>query len=151
MVKAELKNYRQSPRKVRLVADIVRGKKVNEALNILTVTAKRSSLPIKKLVESAIANAKHNFGLDENNLFIKEISVNEGVTIHRWMPRARGSAAPIRKRTSRVFVILGEVNPSNKNKKPVEVIAEVANDNKETKSEPVKKTATKKVVSKNKK
>lgn len=95
MVKAELKNYRQSPRKVRMVVDVVRGKKVKEALNILTVTTKRSSLPIKKLVESAIANAKHNFNLEAENLFIKEISVNEGVTAHRWMPRARGSAAPI--------------------------------------------------------
>lgn len=143
MVKAELKNYRQSPRKVRMVVDIVRGKKVKEALNILTVTTKRSSLPIKKLVESAIANAKHNFNLEVENLFIKEISVNEGVTAHRWMPRARGSAAPIRKRSSRILVILDELkNKKSKKAAKVENTETVAESKVETK---VKKT-TKKVT-----
>jgi large subunit ribosomal protein L22 len=116
MVKAELKNYRQSPRKVRMVVDVIRGKKVKEALNVLTLTTKRSSLPIKKLVESAIANAKHNFNLESADLFVKEISVNEGVTMYRSMPRARGSSDPIRKRTSRVLVILDELK-SKKTKK----------------------------------
>ncbi len=143
MVKAELKNYRQSPRKVRMVVDVVRGKKVKEALNILTVTTKRSSLPIKKLVESAIANAKHNFNLEAENLFIKEISVNEGVTAHRWMPRARGSAAPIRKRSSRILVILDELkNKKSKKAAKAENTETVAESKVETK---VKKT-TKKVT-----
>jgi len=113
MIKAELKNYRQSPRKVRMVVDVIRGKKVKEALNILTLTTKRSSLPIRKLVESAVANAKHVSNLEATDLFIKEISVNEGATMYRSMPRARGSSAPIRKRTSRILVILDEL----KNKK----------------------------------
>ncbi len=123
MVKAELKNYRQSPRKVRLVVDLIRGKKVKDALGLLSVTTRRSSLPIKKLVESAIANAKHNFNLESADLFVKEISVNEGVTMYRSMPRARGSSAPIRKRTSRVLVILDELKNSKKLNKKSKVAA----------------------------
>jgi large subunit ribosomal protein L22 len=110
MVKAELKNYRQSPRKVRMVADVIRGKKAKEAINLLSVTTKRSSTPLKKLLESAIANAKNNLDLDSANLFIKKITVDSGPTMNRWMPRARGSAAPIRKRTSRITIILEELN-----------------------------------------
>ena len=123
MVKAELKNYRQSPRKVRLVVDLIRGKKVKDALGLLSVTTRRSSLPIKKLLDSAIANAKHNFNLESADLFIKEISVNEGVTMYRSMPRARGSSAPIRKRTSRVLVILDELKNSKKLNKKSKVAA----------------------------
>ena len=108
MVVAILNNYRQSPRKVRVVADTVRGKGVDEAVAILTFMAKRSSLPIKKLVESAIANAVANHQLDRKNLFVKEIMVNAGVVMKRSMPAARGSAHPIKKRTSTVKVILGE-------------------------------------------
>ena len=78
MVKAELKNYRQSPRKVRMVVDVVRGKKVKDALNILTLTTKRSSLPIKKLVESAIANAKHTVKA-ENTETVAETKVEAKV------------------------------------------------------------------------
>jgi len=144
MVKAELKNYRQSPRKVRMVVDVIRGKKVKEALNILSLTTKRSSLPIKKLVESAIANAKHNFNLESENLFIKEISVNEGVTAHRWMPRARGSAAPIRKRSSRILVILDELK-NKKSKKTVKAeTSETVSEEKVEKK--VAKKTTKKVT-----
>ena len=143
MVKAELKNYRQSPRKVRLVVDLIRGKKVKDALGLLSVTTRRSSLPIKKLVESAIANAKHNFNLESADLFVKEISVNEGVTMYRSMPRARGSSAPIRKRTSRVLVILDELKNSKKLNKKSKVAAET-----ETKAKVVEKAvkSTKKVT-----
>jgi large subunit ribosomal protein L22 len=148
MVKAELKNYRQSPRKVRLVVDLIRGKKVKDALGILSVTTRRSSLPIKKLVESAIANAKHNFNLESADLFVKEIAVNEGATMYRSMPRARGSSAPIRKRTSRVLVVLDELKNSKKlNKKSKAVSAEVVAEEKVEKTEkkPAKKvTKTKK-------
>jgi large subunit ribosomal protein L22 len=101
--KAELKNYRQSPRKVRLVADLVRGKKVEEALTLLDFVPKRASLPLKKLINSAYANA----GKAEN-LIVKEISVNAGPTLHRSQPRSRGMANPIKKRTSRVRVVLAE-------------------------------------------
>jgi len=140
MVKAELKNYRQSPRKVRLVVDLIRGKKVKDALGLLSVTTRRSSLPIKKLVESAIANAKHNFNLESVDLFVKEISVNEGVTMYRSMPRARGSSAPIRKRTSRVLVILDELKNSKKINKKTKV---VATEVKESKVESTEKKVTK--------
>jgi len=108
MVVAILNNYRQSPRKVRVVADTVRGKGVEEAIATLTFMAKRSSLPIKKLVESAIANAEKNYQLDRKNLYVKEIMVNAGVVMKRSMPAARGSAHPIKKRTSTVKVVLAE-------------------------------------------
>jgi large subunit ribosomal protein L22 len=107
MVTAELKNYRQSPKKVRMVADIIRGKKIVEALDMLTFIDKRSALPIQKLLKSAVANASHNHGLNNiDELFIKEIRVDDGITFHRMMPRARGSGAPIKKRSSHVKVVL---------------------------------------------
>lgn len=117
LVKAELKNYRQSPRKVRLVVDQVRGKSALEAIDILTFTAKKASDPIIKLVESAVANAKNNFSLEPENLFVKEIMVDEGVTMHRWRARARGSAAPIRKRSSHVKVVLSDKDSKKKEDK----------------------------------
>lgn len=106
MVKAVLKNYRQSPRKVRLVANTIRGKKVTTALINLSFIAKRSALPIKKLLESAVANAKHNHNLDVNTLVVKSIQVDQGFTMHRWMPRARGVAHPIRKKTCKVTLVV---------------------------------------------
>ena len=108
LVRAELKNYRQSPQKVRLVADLVRGKKVNTALAELNFLNKKASLAIKKLVDSAIANAKHNFNLDKDILFIKEIRVDDGPTLKRWRAGARGRAFPIKKRTSRVLLVLSD-------------------------------------------
>lgn len=101
--KAQLKNYRQSPRKVRLVARTVRGKKVENALDILTFIPKRAGLPLKKLITSAYANS----GKAEN-LFIKEIRVDAGATLYRSQPRSHGMTTPIRKRTSRVSVTLAE-------------------------------------------
>lgn len=106
MIKAVLKNYRQSPRKVRLVANALRGKKVSVALINLPFIAKRASLPVKKLIESAIANAKTTYGLEIEDLFIKSITVDAAYTLKRWMPRARGSAYPINKRNSHVTVVL---------------------------------------------
>jgi len=105
--KAQLKTYRQSPRKVRLVAGLVRGKKVDQAITLLAFTAKRSSLPILKLISSALANAK-SLSLPTENLVIKEIKVDEGTTLYRRRPRSRGMANPIRKRTSHISVILDE-------------------------------------------
>ncbi len=103
--KAELKNYRQSPRKVRLVADVVRGKSVPEAITTLEFVAKRASLPIVKLINSAFANGGKN-----DKLVVKEIRVDAGPTLYRRQPRSRGMANPIRKRTSRVKVVLIEKN-----------------------------------------
>ncbi|MBU6431145.1 MAG: 50S ribosomal protein L22 [Patescibacteria group bacterium] len=106
MITAKLNNYRQSPRKVRLIANLVKGKRVDNALDILDFAVKRASLPLKGLIESAIANAKNNFNLDKESLFIKEFRVDGGAILYRRMPRARGTAYPIRKRTSHVFLEL---------------------------------------------
>ncbi len=103
--KAELNNHRQSPRKVRLLAGLVRGKPVSAALNSLAFAEKKAAAPIKKLIESAVSNAK-NAGLDVNTLVVKEITVNAGATLARRRPMSRGRAFPIKKRTSRIFVSL---------------------------------------------
>ena len=106
-MKASLKNYRQSPRKVRLVADLVRGKSVSQALTELTFLPKRASEVMKKLITSATANAEHNFKVSTDNLFIKEITVDKGITLKRYRPRARGVAKRINKRTSNISLTLG--------------------------------------------
>lgn len=111
-VKAKLNGLRMSPRKVRLVAGLVRGKKVAPALDQLTFSPKWSSLPLAKLLKSAIANAKNNFGLSEDNLFIKTLTVDGGPTLKRWMPRAQGRATPLNKRTSHITITLAELVPS---------------------------------------
>lgn len=105
-MKAVLKNYRQSPRKVRLLADLVRGKKVVKALEVLSFTNKRAAEPVVKLINSAVANAKQH-GADVEKLFIKSIAVDKGIVLKRFMPRARGSAAQILKRASHISVELG--------------------------------------------
>ncbi len=105
-MKAVLKNYRQSPRKVRLLADLVRGKKVAKALEVLSFTNKRAAEPVVKLINSAVANAKQH-GADVEKLFIKSIAVDKGIVLKRFMPRARGSAAQILKRASHISVELG--------------------------------------------
>jgi large subunit ribosomal protein L22 len=107
MVTAELKNYRQSPKKVRMVADVIRGKRLVEALDMLTFVDRRAAEPIQKLLKSAFANASHNHGLNKiEDLYIKEIRVDDGITFHRMMPRARGSGAPIKKRSSHIKIVL---------------------------------------------
>lgn len=105
-MKAYLKNYRQSPRKVRLVADAVRGKKVDVALTQLEFMPKRAAEAVAKLIASASANAEHNFKVSPDSLIIKEIRVDQGVTLKRIRPRARGMATRINKRTSNVMVAL---------------------------------------------
>ena len=107
MAKAILNNFRQSPRKIRLLADLVRGKKVPIALTILKTATKRAALPLSALIESAVANAKAE-NLSHDNLVVKEIRVDGGPIMYRQMPRARGSAYRIRKRTSHISVVLGE-------------------------------------------
>lgn len=106
-MKAYLHNYRQSPRKVRLVANLVKGKKVEEALTELDFLAKRASEPLKKLLSSAISNAK-NLGFQKENLFVKELRVDKGVTLKRMLPAAMGSAHRINKRTSNIQLLLAE-------------------------------------------
>ena len=104
---ATLSNFRQAPRKMRMVANTVRGKRVVDALINLEFTAKKASLPIKTLIQSAVANAKA-MDLPTENLIIKTIKVDSGKILYRRMPAAQGSAHPIRKRTSSIFVELGE-------------------------------------------
>lgn len=106
-MKAALTNYRQSPRKVRLVTDLVKGKSVEQAIALLTFSGKRAGDPIQKLIRSAAANAKANHKM-EGELFIKEFRVDSGVTLKRSMPRARGSAFPIKKRQSHILLVLEE-------------------------------------------
>ncbi|MDO8569871.1 MAG: 50S ribosomal protein L22 [bacterium] len=114
--KATLSNYRQSPRKVRLVADTVRGKSVGEALITLSFIPKRSALPLQKLLASALANAK-DLSMPTESLVVKEIRVDEGATLYRRRPRSKGMANPIRKRTSHISVLLASANKFNKSKK----------------------------------
>ncbi|MEK9131487.1 MAG: 50S ribosomal protein L22 [Patescibacteria group bacterium] len=106
MITAKLNNYRQSPRKVRLVASLISGKPVVDAIALLPHVAKRSAKPLATLINSAVANAKHNFSLSADTLIIKEFRVDAGATMKRSMPRAHGSAYPIRKRTSHITLIL---------------------------------------------
>src|SRR3989344_6660059 len=105
--KATLSNFRQAPRKMRMVARTLQGKKAVDALNTLDFVAKRASIPIKKLIQSAISNAK-NANMNTENLIIKTIKVDSGSTLYRRLPRAHGTASPLRKRTSKVFVELEE-------------------------------------------
>ncbi len=115
-VKATAKFIKMSPRKVRLVVDMIRGLGAVKALDQLAFTNKRASLPVAKLIKSAIANAENNLELKRDNLYIKEARVDDGPTLHRWMPRARGRATPIRKRTSHIRVVLGEIVDSGERK-----------------------------------
>ncbi len=105
-MKAILKNYRQSPRKVRLIADVVRGKKVEKALETLSFMNKRAAVPFTKLIKSAVANAQSQ-GIDTKSLIVKTVAVDKGTVLKRFMPRARGSAARINKRNSHLKVELG--------------------------------------------
>jgi large subunit ribosomal protein L22 len=107
-VKATAKTVRISARKVRLVLDLVRGKDCKEALGILELTPNHAADAIRKVVKSAMANATNNHSLDEEKLYIKACYADEGITIKRWMPRAKGSASPIMKRTSHITVVVDE-------------------------------------------
>ena len=105
-MKAILKTYRQSPRKVRLLVDLIRGKKVEQAKTALMFADKKAASVVLKLLNSAVSNAKNNSSIDTENLFVKTASVDKGVTMKRSMPRARGSAYPINKRTSHILIEL---------------------------------------------
>lgn len=106
--KAIAKTVRIAPRKVRLVLDLVRGKKVGEALGILEFTPRAASLPVAKVIKSAVANAEHNYGMNVADLVVSEAFANEGPTLKRFRPRAKGSASSINKRTSHITVVLSD-------------------------------------------
>lgn len=109
-MKAQLNNYRQAPRKVRLITTLVQGKNAVIAQAILATMIKRGALPIKKLLDSAVANS----GVAAKDLVVKSARVDKGVVIKRWMPRAMGRAFPIHKHTSHVVIELSKVEPKSK-------------------------------------
>ncbi len=116
-VRAKAKFIRISPKKVRLLVDLIRGLDVEEALVQLQFSKKHSSLPIATLLKSAIANAEENDDLKRNNLFVREITVDGGPTLKRWMPKAMGRATPLIKRSSHITVVLAEKIPTTSKKK----------------------------------
>lgn len=136
---AKAKNIRMSPRKVRLVIDVIRGMDVTRAQTQLQFLKKAATLPVLKLLNSAIANAEHNFQMDKETLFVKSITADGGPTIHRWTPKAFGRAAPIRKRTSHITILLAA-----KTGKAAKKSAPAA----EAKPKTVKKVAAKKAAAK---
>ncbi len=109
-VKAKARHIRMSPRKVRLVIDVVRGMHVKEAQTQLQFMKKAAAEPVLKLLNSAIANAEHNFDLKKDDLRIKTITADGGPIIGRWRARAFGRSAPIRKRTSHISIVLEDKN-----------------------------------------
>ena len=114
-VKASLKHLRMSARKIRLVIDVIRKMPVETAIDQLKFNNKQASLPVIKLIRSAIANAVNTYSLDKDNLFIKTIKADEGVTLKRWMPKAHGRATAIRKRGCHVDLVLGEIKTLSNN------------------------------------
>ncbi|MGL4523442.1 MAG: 50S ribosomal protein L22 [Bacilli bacterium] len=106
--KAVLNTVRIAPRKARLVIDLIRGKKIGEAIAIMRHTPKTSSPVVEKLLLSAVANAEHNYNLDTDRLYISEAFVNEGPTLKRFRPRAQGRASAINKRTSHITIVVKE-------------------------------------------
>lgn len=117
---ARLKNYPVSPRKMRLVADLIRGEEVNKALDILKYSPQHASRDLEKLVLSAISNWQNkNEGVrvEDSNLYISEIRVDQGRTLKRYRPAPQGRAHRIRKRSNHVTVVLESLNPENEIKK----------------------------------
>lgn len=110
-VKAHARTIRMSAQKARLVIDLIRGSRVLEAQARLRFTNKVAAGPVLKLLNSAIANAEHNFQLPKEHLVIKSIVANEGPTLDRWHPRAHGRALPIRKRTTHLSIVLENIEP----------------------------------------
>ena len=147
---ASVKMQRVSPRKARLVADLIRYRKVTDALNILRNTYKKTSSILLKLLNSAIANATNNAGLDATKLYISKLLVNDGPTLKRFQPHARGRAFAILKRTSHFYIEVAEIGSVN------DIIAEEAKEinkakatlksTKEVAKEPKKQEATTKKV-----
>ena len=135
-VTAQLNNLRIAPRKVRLVADRVRGQQVKEAIGMLKYDLRKTAEPMQKLLKSAVANAENNFKLKGDDLYIVDITVGEGPTLKRWMPRAYGRATKILKRTSRVSIVLSEIEvkdeKNEKKSKIVKTVEKKSNSQKET-------------------
>ena len=117
-IKASLRYLRMAPRKVRLVADLIRGMRIDQAKTELSFSKKRAAEPLLKLLNSAIANAKNNFNIPEEkikNFYIKRITVDEGPKLKRWRPVARGASHQIQKKTSHITLVLEERKSKIKN------------------------------------
>lgn len=106
--RAQARFVRQSPYKVRRVLDLIRGLPVDDARTTLEYANRRATEPIMKALESAVANAEHNFALDADELFVAEAYADEGPTLRRFRPRARGRATRIRKRTSHITIVVAD-------------------------------------------
>ena len=144
-MKATLSHYRQSPRKVRLVADLIRGKRVSDAQTELRFLNKRAAAAVSKLLSSAAANAKNGFHLDPDHLLIESIEVNEGRVLKRYLPRARGRATILRKRSSHITVTLKADAAAGKKKEEKEARVSGRNgDSSKRKSSAKKEAAEKK-------
>lgn len=115
-LKVKLKYLRIAPRKVRLVADLLRGEPIEKAQSILAFTRKKAALPFSKLLKQAMANARNNMQMDDKNLYISTILVDEGPKLKRQLPRARGRADIIHKKTSHITIILDEIDKKAKKK-----------------------------------
>jgi large subunit ribosomal protein L22 len=118
-VTAKLRFLRMGPRKVRLIVDMIRGKKVTRALDLLSVMPKRAARPVLKLLNSAVANAKHNHSIAVEDLKVSEIYVDGGPVLKRWMPKAHGRATPIRERTSHINLVLATMEKKIKEPKKI--------------------------------
>ncbi|MBN1282407.1 MAG: 50S ribosomal protein L22 [Proteobacteria bacterium] len=105
---ARIKNIRMTTRKVQVVASQIRGKGVQEAIDYLTFCRRSPARPLLKLIKSAVSNADQKGGMDLDRLYVKELLVDKGPTMKRWMPRARGSASPVLKRSSKVSITLDQ-------------------------------------------
>lgn len=107
-VRATAKYIRISPRKVRLVVDAVRGKRVNDALAMLRFMPQKSAREVYKVIQSAAANAENNYGLDPEDLYVSRIYADEGPTLKRYRPRAHGRVSPLLKRSSHITAVVSE-------------------------------------------
>jgi large subunit ribosomal protein L22 len=140
---AKANNIRMSPRKVRLVIDVIRGMDVMRAQTQLRFMKKAAALPVLKLLNSAIANAEHNFDMDKDGLIVKMITADGGPVIHRWTPKAFGRSAPIRKRTSHITILLSSKSKTNEK-------MSTRKSDKEAKPKTIRKAAKKPAVTKTK-
>lgn len=145
-IKVKLSNLRTAPRKSRQVVDLVRGKKALEAKAMLSFTVNKSARDVEKLLNSAIATAKNDFHLDENNLFISKITVDEGPKLKRWHPMSRGRAYPIIKRTSHIALVLSDGQAVRVEEKSNKIKTEKVLEKAEKTEKPVKKTTKRKTT-----
>ena len=146
MIIAKLNNLRIAPRKTRLIVDLIRGLSVSAAKSQLENMAQKSARPILKLLNSAVANAENNFKLKKDNLYIKEIFVDEGAPLKRWMPKAYGRASQILKKSSHITIKLEEKIKTlkvaekiikEKNKSDVKIVSSLDEIKKENKQEKI--------------